>query len=182
LQEAPECKRARATHELEADRLIAQHGVVVKSRARTLSLRLPPGADAIKQLLAELRNTGAQGAAIVSAVGSFSDLSYAVTKLNDRTIVEFLDRQVIHGAIEICHFQGHFGFDANGDECFHCHGVFALQDGRIVGGHIFDARVLATLEVTLLVSDDVRWRFYPFIPPGESTPVPGLRFLGPERT
>ena len=106
-------------------------------------------------------------------------LTYAVASPSETTLVAYRERRRLEGAIEVCSLQGHLGRDPEGRPGFHLHGAFALEDGRLVGGHLFEATVLATLEVTLLLTDALGWRIEPFLPPGRRDPPPGMRTFVP---
>lgn len=142
-------------------------------------MRLGPGEDVGDRLLAELDAGGAGGAAVVAAVGSLAHLVYAVASSHPEHLVTYRERQRVEGAIEVGVLQGHLGRDQSGSPGHHLHGVFALSDGRVIGGHLFQATVLATLEVTLLFASDVEWEIRPWTPPGGSQPVPGYRAFVP---
>ena len=144
-----------------------------------LAVRLEPGEDVGGRLLGELDRAERGGAGVVAAVGSLRSLTYAVASLADDTLVAYRERRRLDGAIEVCSLQGHLGRDPEGRPGFHLHGAFALEDGRLVGGHVFEAAVLATLEVSLLLADALDWRIEPFLPPGRHDPPSGLRTFVP---
>jgi predicted DNA-binding protein with PD1-like motif len=152
---------------------------VASAGGRALSLRMEPGEDVGERLCRELDLAAAAGAAVAAAIGSLRELTYAVASPSAETLVAYRDRQRLLGAIEVCALHGHVGRDETGAPGFHLHGVFALDDGRVVGGHVFAARVLATLEVTLLLADGVAWCIEPFVPPGCAEAPPGLRAFVP---
>jgi len=151
--------------------------------SRVLSIRMGPGENVCTRLCVELSNVGAGAGSVTSCVGSLSRLVYAVAELpSNGGLVAYSDRQMITGAIEVGSLQGHLGRDLSGQPAFHLHGVFALADGTLVGGHVFDAQVLATLEVSLLIPEGITWRAEPLTATGSGEPLPGLRVFVPRRS
>ena len=153
---------------------------LVSGGSRLLSLRLGPGESLTKRLLEELDSAGAGGAAVVSAVGSLRSVDYAVVDL-EGSRVRF-DRRRVEGAIELGALGGHLGREADGTPGFHLHGLFALGSGEVVGGHVFEAVVLLTLEMTLALADGAGWRIQPYPDTGGyELDLPGRIFVPEER-
>jgi predicted DNA-binding protein with PD1-like motif len=138
---------------------------VTAPSASMIALRLPEGEDVCPALLREFDRLGARGAAVVAAIGSLEHLQYAVVGQAEDGTPCYVNRE-LNEPTEVASLQGHLGRKGNGDADFHLHGVFAPRDGRIVGGHVFGARVLLTLEVTMIVGDGLEWEVRPFVPRG----------------
>lgn len=130
--------------------------VVEACATPVLSLRIGAGADVISALVDVLRSHNHTSVAIVCAVGSLSSIDLC-TVTAEGGKVAYTNRRRLEGAIEVCSLAGHLSLDASGQPAGHFHGAFALEDGTMVGGHIFDARVLVTLELTLLAPAGVVW-------------------------
>lgn len=95
---------------------------------------------------------------VASCIGSLSYLDYGVAACVDGIPgpgARFLRE---NDAIEIGGINGHVGFDAEGRPSTHLHGVMFGPDGSVFGGHIFEARVLITIEFALLGRNGPAWR------------------------
>lgn len=138
---------------------------VTTESSRLISLRLDAGADVCAELLAAVDRAGARGATVVAAIGSLAELDYAVVGTADDGTPCYV-RHDVRRQLEVASLQGHLGRRTTGEPAFHLHGVFALDDGSVVAGHLFAARVLITFEVTLLVGDGLAWEAQPYRPPG----------------
>lgn len=95
---------------------------------------------------------------LTSCIGSLSYLDYGVATCDDNGIpgpgMRFTRNE---DAIEIGGMHGHIGVDEVGDVSAHIHGVAFGRDGTALGGHIFEARVLITVEFALLGRDAPGW-------------------------
>ena len=89
--------------------------------------------------------------------GSAEQLCYGVVSLDEDGVPRYTDVLTIDGAIELTGLQGHVGSNADGTPTCHLHGNFGLEDGSVVAGHVYSARVLVTIEMTLLGSRDTKW-------------------------
>jgi len=163
----------------DTDMIQSRTAAVQGAALSSLSMRMVPGESVIERLTAELDMCEAGGAAIIAAVGSLRDVTYAVVVPSPKTIATYSERHRAEGTIEIGSLQGHLGRQDDGTAGSHLHGVFVLPDGNTVGGHVFEAHVLLTLEITLLLSDTV-WRIRPLTLPGHRESPPGLCAFYPE--
>lgn len=121
-------------------------------------LRLGPGEPVIEALQSHVRALGARSAVVASAVGSLAHLSYAVAERDDRGVVGYGPPIKLDEPLEITALQGHVGWEDDERTAVHFHGVVARPDGTMVGGHVFAAETLITVEIGLLVSDRIAWR------------------------
>lgn len=131
--------------------------MIVSKDATMVSLRLGPGEDLLKTLSGVLDANNSDGGALVSAAGSLEFLRYSVVKPDVDGVPRYTEIIEETGAIEITSLQGHLGRETNGEAVCHFHGTFAQDDGSLRAGHVFDARVLVTVEMTLLLSSEVAW-------------------------
>jgi predicted DNA-binding protein with PD1-like motif len=144
---------------------------------RTVFVRFGTGEDFLPRLLEEFEATKATGAVVVSAVGSFSEVVYGEGYLRSDGVLDM--RQVQrNGVFETGGLSGTLGRDEEGIAVCHVHSVFATPEGAVIGGHMFSARVLLTLEIALLVPEEIGWRMAPHdsephVPMG----VPRVAFL-----
>ncbi len=100
---------------------------------------------------------------MVSAIGSVYDVAFSTVTLDRFGKVGRSDPIRLDDAVELVGLQGQFGRDGTQRPQFHLHGMFALADGRVVGGHLFAARVLATVEVVLGFGE-IGWFAHPLEP------------------
>jgi predicted DNA-binding protein with PD1-like motif len=96
---------------------------------------------------------------LVSGIGSLRYVDYGLAACDPNGIVgpglRFLRED---DAIEVGGIQGHIGIDDHGLTSPHLHGVMFGREGECFGGHIFEARVLITMEFVLIRGDGPRWR------------------------
>lgn len=154
--------------------------VIVYGGLRAHSIRLGPGEDVLARLLGEFDRHGAAGACVAAAIGSLSQVTYAVAVPSRETIATYSEYRREEGTIEVGSLQGHLGRHDDGRPDLHLHGIFVSADGRVVGGHVFGARVLLTLEITLLVSSHLAWRVRPLALSDGTEPSERLRMFVPE--
>ncbi|MGD0019093.1 MAG: PPC domain-containing DNA-binding protein [Candidatus Limnocylindrales bacterium] len=132
--------------------------MVTTSRSATfVSLRIGPGEDLIARMLDVFDSQNSSGGALVSAAGSLEFLRYAVAVRDAAGIPRYSNILEETGAIEITSLQGHLGREADDAPTLHLHGTFVLEDSTLRAGHVFGARALITVELTLLLADGVRW-------------------------
>jgi predicted DNA-binding protein with PD1-like motif len=132
--------------------------MIVSKDATVVSLRLGPGEDLLKTLSSVLDSHDADGGALVSAAGSLEFLRYSVVKPDIDGVPRYTNIVEETGAIEITSLQGHLGRETNGEAVCHFHGTFARDDGSLRAGHVFGARALVTIELTVLLSSGVAWK------------------------
>lgn len=129
-----------------------------------LVVRLGTGEDFTSRLREEFVASGARAGSIVSAIGSFAEIVYGEGFYHDNGSLDM--RQVVRSGqpFETGALSGHLGFTDSGDPISHVHGLFAQPDGRIFGGHVFEAKVLLTIELTLALPSSVAWTMQPHNP------------------
>lgn len=130
---------------------------VVASPTEFRILRLGTGEDFTSRLLEEFTATGAPGGAIVSAIGSFADVTYGEAFYHPDGKLDM--RQVTHrgNPLETGALSGHLGYKESGEAVAHVHGLFATTNGSLFGGHLFTGRILLTLELTIVLHSSAGW-------------------------
>lgn len=96
---------------------------------------------------------------VVSCIGSLRFVDYGLAACDAQGIVgpgERFRRE--SDAIEVGGIHGHVGVDAEGQVSSHLHGVMFDRVGQCIGGHIFEAHVLITMEFALMGEGLPRWR------------------------
>lgn len=121
-----------------------------------LYVRVEPGEDVIESMKLAVESYSLGSAAVVAAAGSAELVRYGVVKLVDGVPI-YEDPQELTGAIELTGIQGHIGREASGKLTFHLHGSFALADGSVVAGHVYEALALVTAEITLIGTYESEW-------------------------
>ncbi|MET3936644.1 PPC domain-containing DNA-binding protein [Arthrobacter sp. OAP107] len=132
--------------------------MIVSKDATFVSLRVGPGENLLTALNAVLDEQHSNGGALVAAAGSLEFLRYSVVKPDEENVPRYTEIIEESGAIELTGLQGHLGREANGSPTSHLHGTFALDDGSVRAGHVFDARALVTVELTVLLCGDLIWQ------------------------
>jgi predicted DNA-binding protein with PD1-like motif len=116
-----------------------------------LLIRLVPGDsffEATNRILAE---HGIERGVFLSAIGSLADVSFRNLKAGiglpvseDKTVpVEEA------GPFELLSFEGTF-VPMDGEPRYNVHVLLGREDGSVIGGHLFAARVFTTLEIVLV--------------------------------
>jgi uncharacterized protein len=131
--------------------------MIISNDAKIVSLRLGPGEDLLAGLAGILDAQGADGGALVAAAGSLEHLAYSVVRMEPDNVPRYTRIIEEIGAIEITGLQGHLGREVDGSATTHLHGTFALEDGSVRAGHVFAARVLVTVELTVILTPDLAW-------------------------
>lgn len=132
----------------------------VTHTAQLALVRLGPGESVLDQLLEAYVQTDQQHSVIASAIGSLRSIGYALATMDPSGVPGRGERIGLEGALEIGSLQGHLGRDDAGQPAIHVHGTVFDATGRCIGGHIFDARVMITMEVALLGAPAMAWRRY----------------------
>lgn len=122
-----------------------------------ISVRAQPGEDLFEVLYEAVQRTDVMSAALVSAAGSAEHLSYGVVSVGEDCVPRYTEVLTLEGAIEITGLQGHIGTNADGTPTCHLHGNFGLENGSVVAGHVYAARALVTIEMTLIGSRQTKW-------------------------
>lgn len=127
---------------------------------RTISVKLGADEDVPTALVETVEAERAPGAAVASAAGSLAALVYVLVEIGPDGRPAYSEPRRHDGTIELLALGGHIGRDDRGRPGFHLHGAFGLPSGKVVGGHLLEARVLVTLEVTLVVGS--AWNVVPW--------------------
>jgi len=112
---------------------------------RTFVVVLDPGEEASATLT---RFAGEQGlsAASLTALGAFSSATVGWFDLGQKTY-----RKIpVEHQCEVLSAVGDIALNDKGKPSLHMHVVLGLSDGSTRGGHLLEARVQPTLEVTLV--------------------------------
>lgn len=120
-----------------------------------ISIVLHRGEELCSALAAHVERLGLDGASLIAAAGSYSDVAYSLPALRDDGSVTYAEVRRATGLFSIVSLSGHFGRDDQGGVHHHLHTAFAHEDGVVVGGHLFSGTVLATAEITLVAGS--RW-------------------------
>ncbi len=112
---------------------------------RTFVLILDPGEEAVS-VITEFAKKGGLGAASLTALGAFSQ---ATVGWFDLSIKNYRKIPVAQQC-EVLSAIGDIAVGDDGKPVLHIHVVLGLSDGSTRGGHLLEARVQPTLEVTLV--------------------------------
>jgi len=146
--------------------------MMISKDSTVVSLRVGPGDDLLASIARILDEQEADGGALVAAAGSLEFLCYSVVRPDADNVPRYTHIVEESGAIEITALQGHLGRESDGAATCHLHGTFAMEDGSLRAGHVFDARVLVTVELTVLLVKDLVWqRSHVQYTGGKSMPV-----------
>lgn len=116
---------------------------------KTFLLVLEPGEEAFSSI-ADFAQREKIGAASLTALGAFERTTVAWFDIATKDYVKIpVDEQV-----EVLSLVGDIAVDDEGKPSLHAHVVLGLRDGSVKGGHLFDAIVRPTLEVTLTESPE----------------------------
>ena len=119
----------------------------VASNARFYTIRLLPGTDVVKELLAFVEKKGIEAAAIVSSVGSLSEVHLRFANRKEGTLLK--------GDFETIYMGG--TLEAGGR---HLHLSVADADGRMWGGHMMKEGSITrtTMEIVVMELTDVVYK------------------------
>jgi predicted DNA-binding protein with PD1-like motif len=131
-----------------------------------LVTRLGPGTEVIDELLDILATSPHAGLTVVSAAGSVDLVQYAMAHVSATGATTYTRLRRSAGPIELLALSGHVGRTDKGEGAGHIHAAFAEQDGTVVGGHVFQARVLGTVEITLMAGPSLGWVAHPVLHEG----------------
>lgn len=132
--------------------------MIISNDSTFVSLRLSPGDNLLTSVSQLLDDHEADGGAVIAAAGSLEFLRYSVVKPDVEGIPRYTDIIEEVGAIEVTGLQGHLGRETDNTATSHLHGTFALSDGKVIAGHVFGARALVTVELTVALFHDVAWQ------------------------
>lgn len=122
-------------------------------------VHLGPGEDLHDAVYEAFERSDREFPVIASCIGSLSRLDYGLAACDESGVpgpgLRFLRED---DAIEIGGIHGHVGLDSDDRPSAHLHGVMFGRDGSPIGGHIFSATVLITIEFALLGRDGPMWR------------------------
>jgi predicted DNA-binding protein with PD1-like motif len=127
-------------------------------------LRLGTGEDFTSRLLEEFTATRAPGGSIVTAVGSFSEVTYGEGFYDPDGNLDMREVTRNGDPFETGALTGHLGYNVAGDATAHVHALFATPDGSLFGGHIFGGKILLTLELTIALHSSAGWTMQPHDP------------------
>lgn len=131
-----------------------------------LVTRLGPGMDVIDELLNILNGSPYAGLTVASAAGSLDLVQYAMANVSSSGATTYTSLHEAAGPIELLALSGHVGRANTGECAGHIHAAFAEQNGTVISGHVFRARVLRTVEMTLLAAPTVGWAAHPVLHQG----------------
>lgn len=120
-------------------------------------VRAEPGENIHEVLYRAVADHGLVSAAVVSVAGSAESIRYGVVSVGRDRFPRYTEVVEEHGAIELTGLQGHVGTEGGGAMTAHLHGSFARADGSVIAGHLYQARALVTVEMTVLGASDVSW-------------------------
>ena len=118
---------------------------------RGLVIRLVPGDsffDATTRILADEQ---IERGAFLSAIGSVSDVSFRNLRAGiDLPVVpEDTVPVEVPGPFELLSLEGTF-VPMEGEPRYNVHVLLGSEDGKVIGGHLFEARVFTTLEMVVV--------------------------------
>lgn len=144
----------------------------VTTESITAYLRVQPGENLHHALTALLVAENLRGGSVVSAAGSARSVKYGVVDLDAEGVPFYKNQKEIRAGIEIIGISGSLGIDIEGEPAAHLHGSFALPDGRVFAGHIYDLTTLVTVEVAVIASEASVWlRDFERFPGGHKMPI-----------
>lgn len=121
-------------------------GPVVSTRARHLALRLRPGQDLKKELLAVVAREKLEAAAVVTCVGSLTKVTLRYANQPGGTPLEGHHLEIV-SLVGTLSSRG-----------AHLHLSVSDETGKTTGGHLMDgSSVYTTAEIVLVELDDVRF-------------------------
>ncbi|KAH6954117.1 hypothetical protein HG530_015870 [Fusarium avenaceum] len=135
----------------------APQPAIIASPTEFRILRLGTGEDFRSRLLEEFKASGAAGGSVVSVVGSFDQMVIGEGFYHPNGDLDM--RQVTRndGPYETGSMSGHLGYTEEGEAIAHIHATFATADGSLFGGHMFEGRILLTLELTIALHSSAGW-------------------------
>jgi hypothetical protein len=114
---------------------------------KTFLLVLAPGDEAFSIITDFARREGI-GAASLTALGAFERATVAWFDIETKEYVKI----PVAEQVEVLSLVGDIAVDDKGKPSLHAHVVLGLRDGSVKGGHLFEAIVRPTLEVTVTES------------------------------
>lgn len=114
---------------------------------KTFLLVLAPGEEAFSAIT-EFARREAIGAASLTALGAFERATVAWFDVETKEYVKI----PVAEQVEVLSLIGDIAVDDKGKPSLHAHVVLGLRDGSVKGGHLFEAIVRPTLEVTVTES------------------------------
>jgi predicted DNA-binding protein with PD1-like motif len=123
---------------------LRQHLLSEHEGRRTFVIAFGPG-DEVLPGLAELARTAGWKSAHFSGIGSFSSATLGSYDFGRKQF----EKIPMQGTLEVASFSGNVTLDQDGTPLVHAHCALADEQGSMVGGHLLEATVAATLEVFL---------------------------------
>ena len=120
---------------------------------KVLPIQLPSGEDLITSLKSACAKQGIRYAAIMSTVGSLSEMTIESVVVSKTTVTgsDYGPPHVIPGPLQVMSLEGIIYDAANGEMDLHLHGLFADTEGKIHGGHLIEGGnpILARLAIVV---------------------------------
>lgn len=111
---------------------------------KTFLLVLDSGEEAFSAIT-DFAKAEAIGAASLTALGAFERATVAWFDIATKDYVKI----PVEEQVEVLSLVGDIALDDEGKPSLHAHVVLGLRDGSVRGGHLFEATVRPTLEVTV---------------------------------
>lgn len=118
-----------------------------RRESQRVFIRLETGEDLHRSVLELAEREGITGGA-VTALGAVRDVVLGYYNLERRDY----DRTTVPGEVELASAVGTLS-RLDGNPHLHLHAVVSSRDGRTYGGHLFSAKVAATVELFVHVAD-----------------------------
>lgn len=112
---------------------------------RTFLLVLDPGEEAFAAI-SDFARRERIGAASLTALGAFERATVAWFDLATKEYLKI----PVEEQVEVLSLVGDIAVDDEGKPSLHAHVVLGLRDGSVKGGHLMEAVVRPTLEVTVI--------------------------------
>lgn len=121
----------------------------VYDRPRTLVLVFDMGDEAVQELLDFAKRENVASASM-SAIGAFESCTLGYFDWQKREY----EKLPVSEQVELLSLVGNLARDDKGEPKLHAHVVVGRRDGSTRGGHLVEARVRPTLELTLVESPE----------------------------
>lgn len=133
----------------------------VQEAGRYVVVRAKQGEDLLLSIARICERLNLKQGLIVTCIGSLAIARIAgASARSDRKIgYGHASVEELKGPLSVLSCQGTIAQGEDGTTSPHLHGIFLTEDGRAVGGHIFEgSRVLVTMEIGLLETrgEDIR--------------------------
>jgi predicted DNA-binding protein with PD1-like motif len=127
--------------------------------ANSTFVHLDPGEVLHEAVINAFEESDRRHSVISTCIGSVRYIDYGVAACDHNGTPGPGNRFVrVNDASEIGSIQGHIGIDVDNNPSPHIHGVLFGPSGESFGGHVFEARVLITIEFSLTGTDELGWK------------------------